>query len=324
MSKKRRQPRPRPEPAEYDYHLPVMGEEACDWLVTNPNGIYIDGTLGGGGHAANIIRRLDSGGKLYAFDKDEEAIAHCERRFAGELSSATSRIVILNKCFSTACSIEEIRGKVSGILLDLGVSSRQLDTEQVGLSYRVESPLDMRFGAGGVTAEELINHSTEEELENILRKFGEEPFARKIARRIAEKRRAIPFKTTFDLRAAVEECVPKKLHFKSLSRTFQAIRIAVNRELDVLESTLNECIPELVEGGRVVVMSYHSLEDRIVKNIFRELAGRRKEDPSYIKILTKKPITASDEEIHRNPRARSVKVRIAEKLADPGDHPPIL
>jgi 16S rRNA (cytosine1402-N4)-methyltransferase len=202
---------------------------------------------------------------------------------------------------------------ISGVLLDLGVSSRQLDKGQRGISYRFNTKLDMRFGPHGQTAEELLNTVEEGQLHHILRGFGEEPFARIIARRIIERRRAAPLQSTYDLRHIIEECVPPHMASKSLARVFQALRIAVNGELDVLEKTIRGIIPKLKKGGRIVIMSYHSLEDRIVKHVFKELASKHDDAIPSIKILTNKPIEATDEEIARNPRARTAKLRIAEK-----------
>lgn len=171
-------------PTTYDYHEPVFLERSLEFLINKPNGIYIDGTLGGGGHAQAIFERLDSGGNLVAFDKDPDAVVYCRRKFATELNKTAPRVKLINECYSEACSFAENKGLIDGLLLDLGVSSRQLDTEQRGLSYRVKSPLDMRFGPVGPTAEDLLNAATARELEGILRKFGEEPLSRVISRRI--------------------------------------------------------------------------------------------------------------------------------------------
>lgn len=308
--------------AEYDYHLPVFRELSVDYLINRNCGIYVDGTLGGGGHAALILRKLDSGGNLWAFDKDENAIAHCRSKFEEEINSTPPSLVLFNRCYSEACSIiREQKVAFSGILLDLGVSSLQLDTDARGLSYRVNSRLDMRFGDFGTSAEDLLNSISEDELERILRLYGEEPFSRALARRIIERRRAVALSTTFDLRYIIEENVPKQFQFKTLSRVFQAIRIAVNGELDVLEKTLQESLPLLESGGRIVIISYHSLEDRIVKNFFKEHALKKREsledlanDVPKLRVLTTKPLIPSEEEIAINPRARSAKMRIAEKV----------
>lgn len=302
--------------APYDYHKPVLLEKSIDSLITDKSGIYVDGTLGGGGHAAAILQRLSSGGTLIAFDKDEESISRCRTLFRGELSKGDdSRLKIVNQSFTGVCSIEWIQGKASGFLLDLGVSSRQLDSAEKGFTYREDSTLDMRFGNHGKTAAEILNSAPEEELTKIFRRCGEEPFSRPIARRIAEIRRAFPFETTFQLRRVVEEIVPPKMKYNSLSRVFQALRIAVNDELTELSYTLENFIPMLAKGGRIVVISYHSLEDRIVKNIFRDYSKHGKdEETAILKILTKKPITADETEIRENPRARSAKMRASEKI----------
>jgi len=181
---------------EYDYHIPVMLRETCDYLITDTSGLYIDGTLGGGGHSAEILSRLSEGGKLYAFDADEQAIEHCTQKFQDELSKAEqSKLVLTNDNFIRACSIGELRGKVLGLLLDLGVSSRQLDTGSRGISHRLNSRLTMSFGSSGNSAEDLLNRSDERTIESILKMYGEEPFAGGIARRIITRRRAAPLRT---------------------------------------------------------------------------------------------------------------------------------
>lgn len=195
----------------------------------------------------------------------------------------------------------------------------QLDTASRGLSYRVNSSLDMRFGSSGITAEDLISSLSEDKLYQIIRLYGEEPRARVIAKAIVSRRRFAPIRTTFDLREIIASCTPRPFLIKTLSRVFQAFRIAVNRELEVLEYTLRRTIEMLSSGGRIVVISYHSLEDRIVKNIFKEHALKKGTDETSntvpkIKILTPKPIVPDENEIARNPRARSAKLRAAEKL----------
>ncbi|GAB1371036.1 16S rRNA (cytosine(1402)-N(4))-methyltransferase RsmH [Candidatus Kapaibacterium sp.] len=302
------------EPVEYDYHLPVMLNECLDNLVLSNKATIIDGTLGGGGHAEGILSRLDSGGNLVAFDKDSGAIAHSKRKFSTITDNQSApKITFYNECFSSICNKAEYDGKIDGVLLDLGVSSMQLDSDSVGLSYRFNARLDMRFGNEGIPAYDIINKADVAEIKRILRDYGEEPKAGLIARRIDERRRAIPLETTFDLKELIEELVSPTLRFKTLSRVFQAFRIAVNRELEVLEKALHCYIKMLAPQGRIVVMSYHSLEDRIVKNIFREY-DKHNNDKPLLKIITSKPIIASDDEIAKNPRARSAKLRIAEKL----------
>lgn len=329
MKKKRKPVRKVPDRSkqiEYEYHLPVLLHKVCDLLVTNPSGIFIDCTLGGGGHSAEILSRLDSGGSIIAFDKDPAAIERCTERFKEELESDKPRIQLVNGCYSEAYSREEIKGKVSGILLDLGVSSHQLDTDSRGLSYRLDSGLDMRFGVQGESADEVLNTAKEEELEKVLRNYGEEPFSKAIARRIVEVRRVNSLKSTFDLRSIVADCVPPHLLFKSLSRVFQAFRIWINDELNVLESTLTNIIPFMEPNGNIVVLSYHSLEDRIVKNIFREYGERPKKVNKYVNdskslideskplfLPYAKPILPDKQEIEFNPRARSAKLRVAVK-----------
>ena len=293
----------------YDYHLPVLKNESCDLLVNSSSGIYIDGTLGGGGHSEEILSRLGEDGKIYCFDADITAIEHCQKKFSYEIQKGKeNRLVLLNENFSKVCSIQEIQGKVNGLLLDLGVSSRQLDDDHRGFTYRANTKLDMRFGSHGNSAKDLLNTASEEMLDGILRNYGEEPFSRDIARRIGEKRRAFPLESTFDLRLIVEETVPMKNLYPTLSRVFQAIRISINDELGVLEYTLVNIMPILASRCRIVVISYHSLEDRIVKNIFRKHCKA-----GTMKNITPKPITASKVELLENPRSRSAKLRVVEK-----------
>lgn len=314
--KAKRRPRvsDNPEIQEYEYHLPVMLHECIDALmVLSSAGTYIDGTLGGGGHTAEILSRLSKQGTLISYDADPDAIAHCEERFALVRMSEPEKLSLRNMNFISMIDDDMKEDSISGVLLDLGVSSRQLDKGQRGISYRFNTKLDMRFGPEGQTAEELLNTIEEGKLHHILRGFGEEPFARIIARRIVERRRAAPLQSTFDLRHIIEECVPPHIVSKSLARVFQAIRIAVNSELDILEQTIRGMIPKLTKGGRIVILSYHSLEDRIVKHVFKELSSKQDDNIPSLNILTNKPIEASPEEISRNPRARTAKLRIAEK-----------
>jgi 16S rRNA (cytosine1402-N4)-methyltransferase len=339
---------------EYDYHLPVLLNEATNYLFNeifnkDINSIYIDGTLGGGGHAAIIMQRINNRGKLFAFDKDKSAIERAKNKFEEEINSSSPSLLLFNQSFSKAYSIcEEMGVSANGILLDLGVSSKQLDSEQGGISYRVNSALDMRFdseqknnikycanNSNSTTAKEILNTMSEDELTALFRKYGEEPRSRVIARRIIEIRRVKTLETTFELRFIIEECTPKIHHFKTLSRIFQAIRIKVNNELDELNTTLNNIINVLKPGGRIVVISYHSLEDRIVKQFFKEKSLNPKKNKYAIKnkelntnntiivpnlkILTPKPIIPSEYEIKSNPRARSAKMRVAEIiLSEPG------
>lgn len=306
----------------YDYHKPVFLEKCIEFLNIREDGFYADGTLGGGGHSAEILKRLGPDGRLFAFDKDLTAINYCREKFTDELvKGEKSRIILLNESFGGACNIKKEK-KIDGLLLDLGVSSRQLDDSSRGFSYRFDSPLNLRFASNGMTAEELLNTADEVKIANILRSYGEEPFAEKIARRIVEMRRAFPLHSTIDLKNAVADSVPASLLFKSLSRTFQAVRIAVNDELEVLQYTLANIMPKMAQGARIVVISYHSLEDRIVKDCFREFSKKKfSDDPipqllraPIIKILTPKPIEPDEDYIRHNPRSRSAKLRVAEIL----------
>lgn len=315
---------------EYDYHNPVLFRECLDNMITKKDGIYLDGTLGGGGHSSEIFKRLEFGGKLYSFDKDPEAINHCKLKYEALFAIDNPKWELINKCYSTAHSIEQLKGKVDGFLLDLGVSSHQIDTANRGISYRFDAPLDMRFGIDGITAKELLHNLEEPEIERILRLYGEEPFSKVIARRLVERRRALLLNNVSDLREVIENSVPKHLHIKTLSRVFQAIRISVNRELEVLENTLTNLVPLLEIGGRIIVITYHSLEDRITKNIFKELCkdkipSTEAEDLKFsnfikiqpkFKLINKEPILPTDEELAKNPRSRSAKLRIAEKISD--------
>lgn len=307
------------------YHRPVLLREAIDWLVTDPTGIYVDGTIGGGGHAAAILQRLKPPGKLYGFDLDEDAISYCQRRFQDAIQKG--QLILIHDSYRKACSIKEDREPpfLSGLLLDLGASSHQFDVGRRGWSYRVDARLDMRFGSTGPTAEDLLASLSEKELAEIFWRYGEEPLSRKIAHAIVRRRVHQPIRTTFQLRDLVEQLVPPHRRRKVLSRIFQALRIAVNEELTVLEETLRCIVPLLRSGGRIVVISYHSLEDRIVKTVFRELSRRteaggseqgieKKRSTPVLRILTKKPIRPSPEEVAQNPRARSAKLRVAEKI----------
>lgn len=303
-----------------NYHIPVLLNETLKYLISDRSGQYIDGTLGGGGHATEILKSLDSGGKLLAFDKDPDAIVHNRERFKDQLQMPQPMIVLLNTGFEEASSIQELHGNISGILLDLGVSSKQFDNAQNGMSFRFDAKLDMRFGNAGLSALDIINNSSEQELTDILRKFGEEPFAYPIAKAILLNKNNL--ETTFQLRNLIEEQVPKKLYSKSLARVFQAFRIAVNDELNVLDNAITNIVPMLKVGGRIVVISYHSLEDRIVKTLFKKFEGKVEHINKYsdqeiknnFKILTKSPILPSEEELKLNPRSRSAKLRVLERL----------
>ena len=288
------------------YHIPVMLQECLDGLNLTSDGIYVDGTLGGGGHTAAMLERAPEGAVIVSFDADEQAINHCTSRFAEELSKGeASRLRLEYANFATMAEV--LKGRtVQGVLLDLGVSSYQFDHHHRGFSFRMAAPLDMRFTPDGLTAADIVNTFTEEHLVSIFRDYGDEPQARRIAKAIVQRRAIAPFKTTVDLRDVVVQHIPPQHQPKTMARLFQALRIAVNDELGRLQHTLESIIPLLAQGARIVVMSYHSGEDRIVKNVFRD-------HPEQLRVVTKKAIEAGSEELARNPRSRSARLRIAER-----------
>lgn len=301
--------------AEHLYHEPVMVRETLTLLLTDPDGIYLDGTLGGGGHAAAILSGLREG-KLIGFDRDPDAIAACRGAFGEELARGErSRVELVHGSYVLACSREDLRGRVQGILLDLGVSSHQLDEPSRGFSYRFDAPLDLRFGgdaASEPSAAELLARSMNGKLPTsctataknapaaVLRVQSLLPGGTRRSERQAQ------------LRTIVERCVHPRQRTDALSRVFQALRIAVNRELEELETFLS-CVPTLLcRGGRIVVITYHSLEDRIVKHALRQMAGKEPtQQQPLLRILTPKPLRPQPEEVARNRRSRSAKLRAA-------------
>jgi len=303
-------------------HQTVLLEEAVHALITNRSGTYVDCTYGRGGHSQAIADSLDPEGRLLVVDRDETAVAHAENRFKGD-----NRVLIEHGSFSQLRSFVEkhqIDG-LDGVLMDLGVSSPQLDQADRGFSFQQSGPLDMRMNQSeGPTAAEWIAEASEQEITDVLKRYGEERFARRIARKIVETRVDHPIDTTDKLVEIVETSIPRReKHKHPATRTFQAIRIQVNRELEELENCLVDVIDLLNSGGRLVVISFHSLEDRIVKRFFQRMA-RGEELPSrlpirdaeierHVKILGK-PVKPSDEEVSGNRRARSSIMRIAEKL----------
>lgn len=305
-----------------DYHIPVMVNEVMDFLVSNPDGIYVDATTGGGGHSHSILSIISNRGKLLGVDLDEDALAYASRRLA-----EYKNYVNFNVGFDQVGFIlesEEISG-IEGIIYDLGISSYQIDEEHKGFAFMQDSPLDMRFSRfQKLTAEMIINEYEEEMLVEIFKKYGEERRSKLIASKIVEKRARISFKTTRQLVELISSLVPGKQLTKTLARVFQSIRIEVNDELGRLKRSLDVVFPFLKIGGRIVVLSYHSLEDRIIKNYFKEKSAGCICPPEFpvckcshkpeMKILTKKVIIPSKEEIRNNPRARSAKLRAAEKI----------
>ena len=303
-------------------HVSVLLYEAVDGLNIRPDGIYIDGTAGGGGHSAEIISRLTSG-RLYSIDQDPDAIATVTERFKDD-----DRSTILQGNFGDMKALLNDVGvyAVDGVLLDIGVSSHQLDDGSRGFSYHEDAPLDMRMSQSGETAADLVNTLDVGELSRIISLYGEEKYAFSIAKGIVRAREIKPIETTLELAEIVKENVPQKVRRDGhpARKTFQALRIAVNHELDVLESGLQGAFELLSQGGRLSVITFHSLEDRIVKQFMRDKAQGctcPKDFPvcvcgnkPKVKIITRKPILPSDEELERNPRARSAKLRVCEKL----------
>ncbi|MEN3186265.1 MAG: 16S rRNA (cytosine(1402)-N(4))-methyltransferase RsmH [Atribacterota bacterium] len=286
-------------------HHPVMVQEVCRWLVTNPSGIYVDATLGGGGHALALLCRLESGGKLIGIDRDDEALQRARKNLKGFLD----RVMLVHSPFSkigevlTSLQLE----KVSGVLFDLGISSFHLEQGERGFSFEKDGPLDMRMDTSqSLDASWVVNHFSERELADLIHRYGEERYARRIARFIVQTRRKQRIESTLQLAKIVETVVPRREKIHPATRTFLALRIFVNRELEELSLALSQIPQILEERGRVVVLSYHSLEDRIVKQFLRDC-------PALL-VCTKRPLRPSQEEIARNPRARSARLRIAEKI----------
>lgn len=305
-------------------HTSVLLWETIDGLQVKPDGTYVDGTLGGAGHALEVCKKLSAKGRLIGIDQDQDAIIAASDRLAA-FKQAT--IIRSNYCHM-AEELEKLGiYRVDGILLDLGVSSWQLDNEERGFSYRADAPLDMRMDRRQpVTAYDIVNGYEEEKLYRIIRDYGEDRFAKRIASNIVKARTEAPIRTTYELNRVIAKSIPAKIQATSghpSKRTFQAIRIELNRELDVLEQSLDGMIDILNDGGRICVITFHSLEDRIVKNIFR-----RNEKPctcppdfpvcvcgkvSKGRVITRKPILPSPEEAEENPRAKSAKLRIFER-----------
>lgn len=307
------------------HHVTVLLEETVDAVVTNPTGKYVDCTLGGAGHSKRVLTKLDTTGKLICFDQDALAIGH-----AKEIFGEDERVTLVNRNFE---SLEETLKElellpVNGILFDLGVSSPQLDEAERGFSYMQDAPLDMRMDPSSIlTAQEIVNTWTEEDLAQLIWKYGEEKWSKRIAQFIIKQRNEQLLETTGDLVQVIKAAVPAAVRRSGphpAKRTFQAIRIAVNDELGVLDRVLDQALRCLDTGGRIAVITFHSLEDRIVKNRMRSWLGRctcppelpicRCNATAVAKVLTRKPILPSEEEVEQNPRSRSAKLRVAEKL----------
>lgn len=306
-------------------HKSVLLEETIEGLNIQPDGIYVDGTLGGAGHAAQVCKRLSAKGRFIGIDQDQDAIIAASERL--EAFQERTTIIRSNYCYMVQELSKLGIHKVNGILLDLGVSSYQLDQAERGFTYRVDAPLDMRMDQRqSLTAADIVNGYEEKELYRIIRDYGEDKFAKNIAKHIVAARAVKPVETTGELTEVIRRAIPMKIQAQGghpAKRTFQAIRIELNRELDVLRDSLDGMIDLLDEGGRICVITFHSLEDRIVKTIFR-----KNENPctcpssfpvcvcgktSKGRVITRKPILPSPEEMEENPRSKSAKLRIFEK-----------
>ena len=297
-----------------DYHLSVMLNECIEGLNIRTEGTYVDATFGGGGHSRAILSRLGDGGRLLAFDQDADAQAN---------AIDDPRFTLLHENFRYMKSFLRLHGvrSVDGILADLGVSSHQFDVAERGFSTRLEGELDLRMDRRQeLTAKDIVNSADVEELTRLLRLYGELPNAYQMAKAIVAARALKAIETTFDLREAVSHHLPRGMENKYLAMLFQALRIEVNGELEALKAMLQQAVELLNPGGRLVVMSYHSLEDRLVKNFFKtgNFEGELKKDfygnPLVpLKLVTRKAVTAGEEELQRNPRSRSAKLRVAEK-----------
>lgn len=298
-----------------DYHLPVLLTQSVEGLVTNPQGTYIDVTFGGGGHSRAIMQLLGEQGRLLAFDRDGDALAN---------AIDDPRFTLINEDFRYMKNFLRLHGvsSVDGVLADLGVSSHQFDEAGRGFSTRFDAELDLRMDRRqNTTAKDIVNTASEEEIRNILATYGELPNAYHAAKAIVSARNEAPILTTFDLKRALERQVPRNQENKYYAMVFQALRIEVNGELDALKAMLTQAVEMLNPGGRLAVISYHSLEDRLVKNIIKtgNFEGEVKKDfygnlIAPLRPITRKPVVADDEELEENPRSRSAKLRIAEKV----------
>ncbi|MBU4561280.1 16S rRNA (cytosine(1402)-N(4))-methyltransferase RsmH [bacterium] len=289
-------------------HIPVLLDEIIKYLNCMGNKVIVDCTIGEGGHAEKILENLGSSGILLGIDQDQDALVAARKR----LASFGERVVLIWDNFTNLEKILKEKGieKIDGILFDLGISSLQLNRRDRGFSFLKEGPLDMRMNkAQKINASELINKTSYKELQNIIYELGEKRWARRIARAIVRERGKGPVTTTTQLARIIERAVPYRGRIHPATRAFQALRIEVNRELENLKEILPQAVDSLRKGGRICIVSYHSLEDRIVKNSFKEFARQGR-----IEILTKKPIISQEEEIRMNPRSRSAKLRVGERI----------
>jgi len=306
----------------YTYHTPVLLQEVLFYLLTAKNGYYVDGTLGGGGHAKAVLEQLDHLGKVIGIDLDDDALAASREH----LAQFGDRAIIVKENFRNLKLVLSQHGvnAVQGVLLDLGVSSFQIDESDKGFSFRTDAQLDMRMDRHQqIDAKHIVNQYDEQSLADILWKYGEEKHARRIARAMVHYRTQHLIESTGQLAAIIERTVGGQFLNKTLARIFQAIRIEVNNEMENLGYAIRDCIDVLSPGGRIVVLSYHSLEDRLIKEAFRaasahSISSGHKIIPDtpvqrVLNVLTRKPVTASEEEMAANPRSRSAKLRAAEK-----------
>ena len=305
-------------------HKSVLLKETIDGLKVKPDGVYVDGTLGGAGHALEVCKKLSAKGRFIGIDQDQDAIVAASERLA---ACEQAMIIRSNYCYM----VEELRArgitKVDGILLDLGVSSYQLDNEERGFTYRTDAPLDMRMDQRqSQTAGDIVNGYEEKELYRIIRDYGEDKFAKNIAKHIVAARQNGPIETTGQLTEIIRRAIPMKMQASGghpAKRTFHAIRIELNRELDVLRDSLDGMIDLLDDGGRLCIITFHSLEDRIVKTIFRKNENPCTCPPEFPvcvcgkkpkgRVITRKPILPGEEEMEENPRSKSAKLRIFER-----------
>ena len=306
---------------EYGYHRPVLLGETIDSLHIQPTGIYVDGTAGGGGHSFAIASRL-GGGRLISLDQDPDAI----RQATARLQGLPATVVHRNFRYMDEVLREQQIDKVDGVLLDIGVSSHQLDEPERGFSFHTDAPLDMRMSQEGTTAADLVRELSEQELADIFFRFGEEKFSRPIARAIVAARESAPIETTVQLAEVIKGAVPAAVRRDGhpARKVFQALRIAVNAELDCLSEALDIAFDSLKEGGRLSVITFHSLEDRIVKQRFAAFCKGCECPPEFpvcvcgrtpaARPVTKKPVEASAAELAENPRSRSAKLRCIEKI----------
>ncbi|MBP9478627.1 MAG: 16S rRNA (cytosine(1402)-N(4))-methyltransferase RsmH [Sebaldella sp.] len=305
-----------------EYHKPVLYDEVVENLITNKEGVYLDCTLGGAGHTIGILENTDEKAVVVAIDQDDDAIKFAKVK----LEPYQNRVKIFKDNFKNLDTVLYLAGyeKIDGIFMDIGVSSKQLDNPERGFSYKYEAKLDMRMNKSDkLSAYEVVNDFTEKEIADILYKYGEEPRGRKIAQRIVEKRQEKKIETTLELADLVIRAIGKSMKRHPAKRTFQAIRMYVNRELEVLEEALDKAVEHLNDKGRLLVITFHSLEDRIVKNKFKDFEKPCTCPPdipicvcdkkSLGKVLTKKPIIAKELELSDNLRAHSAKLRVFER-----------